>query len=189
MTDRASHSRYVLNVLGQDRPGIVATVSRAMADAGCNIEDSSMRLLQGAFAMVLIVTAPPGAENAFRTALVGITATQGLRVYVDSYPEADEGLRKIVEGDGFSLQVRGADRPGIVAAVTGLLAAESINVVDLSTRIIDGAPPVFLAAMELVAPASVDIPALRTRLADLGRDIDCAISLTETEPPLTIGRA
>ena len=52
-----TNPRYVLNVLGQDRPGIVAAVSRAMTDAGCNIEDSSMTMLRGAFAMIMIITA------------------------------------------------------------------------------------------------------------------------------------
>ena len=179
MTSRASHAQYVLNVLGQDRPGIVATFSRAVADAGCNIGDSSMRMLRDSFAMVALVTVPPGAEGAFRTALVGITAMQGLRIHMEPYPEDDDGLRRTVTGDGLALRVEGPDRPGIVAAVTELVAAESINITELSTRVADGAPPVFAAAMDLVAPASADVPALRARLAALGREIDCAISLSD----------
>lgn len=181
MTDAMTNPRYVLNVLGQDRPGIVAAVSRAMTDAGCNIEDSSMTMLKGAFAMIMIITVPAGAENPLRTAMVGITATQGLQVHIDPYPEADEGLRRTVEGVSCSLTLHGADHPGIVAAVTEMLASDSINVVDLSTHVVEGSTPVYIMTMELVVPESVDKAGLRGRLDKLSEEIHCAISLTEIE--------
>ncbi len=187
MTDRRSDPRYVLSVLGPDRPGIVSKVSRAMTDAGCNIEDSTMRLLDGAFSVAAIVRVPPGTENAFRTALVGITATQGLRIQVDPYPEDDEGLRRVVEGDRYTLTVEGADRPGIVAAVAEVLARESINLVDLSIRVIDGTPPACVMAGDVVAPGSADIDGVRSRLADLGPTISCSIELTAHGPVQTDG--
>jgi glycine cleavage system transcriptional repressor len=35
-------SRFAVSVFGRDRPGIVAAVTRVLADAGCNLEDTSM---------------------------------------------------------------------------------------------------------------------------------------------------
>ena len=181
MTDAPSDPRYVLGVLGQDRPGIAAAVSRAMTDAGCNIDDSSMTMLRGAFAMILIITVPRGAENALRTAIAGITATQGLQVHLDPYPEADEGFRRTIDGNPYSLTLHGVDHPGIVAAVTEMLAAESINIVDLSTRVVEGAVPVYMMTMELTVPESVDAAELRNRLDRLSGQIECAITLSEVE--------
>src|SRR5487761_1165165 len=45
--------------VGVDRPGIVAGVSQVLLRADCNIEDSSMTILRGHFAMMLIVHTPP----------------------------------------------------------------------------------------------------------------------------------
>ncbi|MFL5879210.1 MAG: glycine cleavage system protein R [Actinomycetota bacterium] len=53
-------ARFAVSVFGRDRPGIVAAVSRVLADAGCNLEDTSMTILRGHFAMMLVVAGPPG---------------------------------------------------------------------------------------------------------------------------------
>ena len=44
-----------VTVLGHDRPGIVADVTAALAGPAGNLEDSTMTLLRGHFAMVLLV--------------------------------------------------------------------------------------------------------------------------------------
>src|SRR6186997_1061364 len=43
-----------ITVLGHDRPGIIAQAAQILADCGMNLEDSSMTLLRGHFAMTLI---------------------------------------------------------------------------------------------------------------------------------------
>ena len=48
-------SVIAVTVLGDDRPGIVAEVTAALADLGGNLEDSTMTLLRGHFAMVVLV--------------------------------------------------------------------------------------------------------------------------------------
>src|SRR3972149_9895462 len=47
---------FVITAIGKDHPGIVAGVSKALYDLGTNIEDSSMTILSGEFAMILIVS-------------------------------------------------------------------------------------------------------------------------------------
>src|SRR4030065_172696 len=46
---------FSVSVLGKDRPGIVAEVSRILYELGCNIEDSTCTILSGQFAMILVV--------------------------------------------------------------------------------------------------------------------------------------
>ena len=48
----------VVTVLGRDRPGIVADTTAALARLGGNLEDSTMTLLRGHFAMLLLVQTP-----------------------------------------------------------------------------------------------------------------------------------
>ena len=43
-----------ITVLGHDRPGIIAQTAEVLAGYGMNLEDSSMTLLRGHFAMTLI---------------------------------------------------------------------------------------------------------------------------------------
>jgi ACT domain-containing protein len=46
----------ILSVLGEDRTGIVAAFSTALADAGANIEDIRQTIIGGLFSMVMAVT-------------------------------------------------------------------------------------------------------------------------------------
>ncbi len=49
-------TRAILSVLGEDRVGIVAGVTRVLADAGTNIEDIRQTILSGVFSMTMLVT-------------------------------------------------------------------------------------------------------------------------------------
>lgn len=46
----------ILSVLGEDRVGIVATVSRVLADSKANIEDIRQTIIGGIFSMTMLVT-------------------------------------------------------------------------------------------------------------------------------------
>lgn len=47
--------RCVISVLGKDRSGIVAGISRVLADKGANIDDISQTLLDDIFSMTMLV--------------------------------------------------------------------------------------------------------------------------------------
>lgn len=46
----------ILSVLGEDRVGIVAAVSRVLADSSSNIEDIRQSIIGGIFSMTMLVT-------------------------------------------------------------------------------------------------------------------------------------
>lgn len=50
-----SGTRIVLAVIGRDRPGILAGVTRILADRKANILDVSQTILGGLFTMIMIV--------------------------------------------------------------------------------------------------------------------------------------
>lgn len=49
-------TRAILSVLGEDRVGIVAAVSAALAESGTNIEDIRQTILSSMFSMTMLVT-------------------------------------------------------------------------------------------------------------------------------------
>ena len=49
---------HAITVLGHDRPGIIAEATGRLAGLGLNLEDSSMTLLRGHFAMTLVCAVP-----------------------------------------------------------------------------------------------------------------------------------
>ena len=50
------HTPAILSVLGEDRVGIVAAISRVLADSGANIEDIRQTIISGIFSMTMLVT-------------------------------------------------------------------------------------------------------------------------------------
>ena len=50
--------RWILTALGEDRPVIVAGVTKVLYQLGCNLEDSAMTRLEGEFTMMLSFSSP-----------------------------------------------------------------------------------------------------------------------------------
>jgi glycine cleavage system transcriptional repressor len=145
-----------VTVLGHDRPGIIADVTGVLAELGGNLEDSSMTLLRGHFAWTLVAEVSVEADVVAER-LAHLT-TQGLVVSVLPVPGPEVAG---VGGTGWLLSVHGADRPGIVSGLTGLVAAAGGNITDLTTRL-GGDLYVLVAEVEL--PDGLDVDALSERI-------------------------
>lgn len=170
-----------VTAIGADRPGIVAAVTGALVDHGCNLEDTSMSILRGQFAMVLIVAAPDGLEAVtLEEALSEGAATSDLVVSVRPVHDGAASLGE--EGERWTVVVYGADHPGIVHGMTAVLAAIGANIVDLTTRV-TGDRPIYSMVMEVALPSGASGEVLEERLRaaadDLG--VDCAVHPSEAD--------
>ena len=158
-------THFAVTAVGADRPGIVAAVTGAFAEHGCNLEDSSMTILRGQFAMMLVVDAPPGVgPEELQEALAGPATALDLVVTVRAAAEPVDGADDQDTGS-WTVSVYGADHPGIVHGVAALLAANSVNIVDLSTRVV-GSPeaPAYTMVLEVTLPPGADPRALERKL-------------------------
>jgi len=146
---------FAVTAVGADRPGIVAGVTGAFVEHGCNLEDSSMTILRGQFAMMLVVDAPAGVgAGELEAALAGPAADLDLVVTVRQAAEPPE-----VEPDieSWTVSVYGADHPGIVHGIAALLAERSVNIVDLSTRVVGTSDrPVYTMVLQVTLPPEGD---------------------------------
>jgi glycine cleavage system transcriptional repressor len=159
-----------VTVIGHDRPGIIARATGLLADLGANLEDSSMTILRGHFAMVLIASAEvsvPAAEHA----LAPLAADGTLSVSVREVPAEDEPA---AVGPSYLLSVHGGDRPGIVSAVTREVAANGGNITDLTTRL---SGDLYVLVAEVDLPARADVATLSERLAGVAQDLGVQVSL------------
>ncbi|GAA3111877.1 amino acid-binding protein [Nonomuraea salmonea] len=165
-----------VTVLGVDRPGVIAAVTGSLADCGVNIQDSTMTLLGGHVAMMLLVSGDlDPAELTKRVGapdlVVTASAIAARRHFCGGYGG----------GLGYVLTVHGPDRPGIVSAVSAVLAEDGGNITGMSTRL-TGRLYVLIADVEL--PKDVDVAALMRRLAAVGASLDSDITFRPVEPDL-----
>jgi glycine cleavage system transcriptional repressor len=156
---------FAVTAVGADRPGIVAAVAAVLHDRGGNVEDSAMTILGGHFAIVLLVSAS-GTADELRDALQEATDELGLTISVSA-----AGAERRPAEPTHLLSVYGADKPGIVAAVTAELAEKGANITDLETQVIGEDEPVYAMVIELIADDEAGIEAGLTRVCDeLGVD-------------------
>ncbi|MDQ2757441.1 MAG: ACT domain-containing protein, partial [Actinomycetota bacterium] len=81
----------------------------------------------------------------------------------------------------FTLRVHGADRPGIVAAVTRVVADHGATIVDLGTRLSRG---LYVLTAELVLPAHVTPARLEHDLAEAAGSLGVDVHLDAVDDDL-----
>lgn len=174
-------NRFAVWALGADQPGIVAGVTGALFEQGCNLSDCSMTILAGNFAMVLVVDGPPDADAAtIEEALCAPVAAFDLGVAVRALQEEHPSLT----GAPHVVSVYGADRPGIVHHVASLLAEAGVNITDLETRVIgDAADPVYAMLLEVTVPSPLRVDELAARLRELADElgVDATVHATDAD--------
>ncbi|MEV4197323.1 glycine cleavage system protein R [Micromonospora globbae] len=168
-------NELAITVIGRDRPGIVADVAEVLSRLGANLTDSTMTRLGGHFAMTLICVGPAAAE--VEAALAPLAAEGRLLATVRAVtPDGETASR----GEPYVMAVHGADRMGIVAAMTRVLADFGGNVTDLSTR---------LTGALYVVVAEVDLPPgvageLAGRLERVAAELGVEVTLRPADPDL-----
>lgn len=79
--EATSGNRAIITVLGSDRPGIVASVTGALADREANILDISQTILQGIFTMTMLVDLGSTAEfSELKTKLDELSEKLGVQI-------------------------------------------------------------------------------------------------------------
>lgn len=164
----------VLTVLGDDRAGLVSAVSGTLDTHGAAWERSQMSRLAGKFAGIVEVAVPDARVEGLLPALEALAA-EGLTVVVE---RTDTGPRE--DQTRLTLDLVGADRPGIVASISALLTERDVNVEQLTTAVRD-APmaggTLFEAHAVLTAPASLSTAALRDALESLADELLVDVTL------------
>jgi glycine cleavage system transcriptional repressor len=165
---------HAITVLGHDRPGIIAETTDKLAGLGLNLEDSTMTLLRGHFAMMLICEGD-AADADIEAALAPLTADGTLTVTVREVPAEHV---EASDGTSWILSVHGGDRPGIVSAVVGVIAGVGGNITDLTTRL---AGDLYLLVAEVDLPPGADAAAVERDLAAVAADLGVDVTLRAAE--------
>lgn len=160
-------TRLVLTVIGRDRPGLVDRLSAAIAAADGSWQKSRMARLAGHFAGIVEVAVAADRAGALGEAL---KALPDLSVDVTVAHAEPPAPRPRVARLAFV----GQDRPGLVQAITHVLARAGANVDELETHSFPSpmsGVPIFEAEAEVHLPADVASDTLRAELEAVAKDL------------------
>lgn len=166
---------YMLTVVGKDRPGIVAHVTAALYEGGCNLGEASMMRLGGSFTIMLMVQ-HPGTAKSLEQLLETVIDSMDLHMHID----AIEGrLHQHLLPD-VRITVFGADKPGIVAKITGALSNAGLHILNLESDVGGSdAHPIYIMHIEGQAGAGLD--ALRSALqVAAGEGVETSLTAIDT---------
>ena len=168
-------AHFVLTVIGDDRPGLVAELSAPITAHGASWERSQMSHLGGKFAGILLLEVAADRADALTRELA---ALEGLEVLL----ERTGGDQRVEAPVTFTLDLLGDDRPGIVAEISAALAERGVSIEELETGVRD-APmaggTLFEAHALLAAPADLPAEELNAALEALADELMVDLELSE----------
>ena len=177
----------VLTVIGDDRPGLVDALASVVTDAGGSWTRSHLSRLGGKFAGIAVVSIDAARVDDLDQRLDPIRASGLLQIVSSPVKTEELSAAAVAEPEDerlLSLQLVGADRPGIVSEIAGVLAANGVSIVELESAI-SNAPMsgelLFEASLLLSAPPSLPTDTLQSALEALANELMVDIELDRIE--------
>jgi glycine cleavage system regulatory protein len=167
---------FTLTCIGDDRPGLVSALAAAITAHDASWERSQMARLAGKFAGILLVAVD---EERIDALVAELTALEDIGLQVTlvqtDAPVEHESIR-------LTLDLLGADHPGIVAEISASLAERSIGIEELTTDVREAPMAggmLFEARAVLEAPPETSSDELRAMLESLADELMVQITLSD----------
>jgi glycine cleavage system transcriptional repressor len=178
---------YAMSAIGKDRPGIVADLAELIFEHGCNLEDSSMTILGGEFAVLLLFTGSgEDLERRLSSACKRLEWERRLTVFFrplegPPVPYGDAQRRRVHE-----LFATGVDKAGIVARVCRVLAERDVTIREMKTYSRpepESGTPIYTMRVEIGVPDSVALGDLEAALDRIAERLNIEITVRPPRPP------
>jgi glycine cleavage system transcriptional repressor len=166
---------YVLSVLSDDHPGIVAAVGNAVARFEGNIDACSQTVLRGFFTLIMVVSLPQSVEPDDLAEEIRGQDARGSDLQVTVRPFTRTTSYRLQEPvERFVITAFGSDTPGVVLKFSRYLAGKDINIVDLFGQRSQGQ---FTLISQVEIPERLDIRMLQEELRQMGAESEFTVRL------------
>ena len=166
----------VISALGNDKPGIVNELSKAVLDQGGNITESRMTVLGGEFAMMLLVTGSQDCIDNIISTLDKTGEKLNLTLIAKETNSQDSNQKRLP----YQITVVSMDHPGIVHNISDFLSSRNLNIEEIETNTYPAAhtgTPMFSLDMIISVPADSSVRTLRDEFLVFCDDLNLDASL------------
>ena len=178
---------YALSAIGKDRPGIVADLAELIFEHGCNLEDSSMTVLGGEFAVLLLFTgAGEDLERRLSSVCKRLEWERRLTVFFRPLEGPPVPYGHAERREIYELAATGVDKAGIVARVCRLLAERDITIREMKTSSRpepESGTPIYTMRVEMGVPTSVALRSIESALEHVAEELKIEVSLKKQPSP------
>jgi len=169
-------TNLVISALGEDKPGIVNDLSKAILDHGGNITDSRMMVLGGEFAMMLLVIGKSENINSINKKLESIASDLGLTLIAKETQRKSTDVKRLP----YQVTVVSMDHPGIVHDISDFFSSRNLNIEEIETTTYPAAhtgTPMFSLDMIISMPFESSVKTLRDEFVTFCDDLNLDASL------------
>jgi glycine cleavage system transcriptional repressor len=170
--------KVIISVLGADKPGIIAAITRILFHNDCNIENVSQTILQSEFSGTFIAGMPDELSYAdLHKRLSEEMTPLDLQVHLKSIATR-EPHAALFACEPFVITTRGPDQKGLVARITEIIARYSVNVTNLQAVFKGGDDPNNnIMIYEVDVPLDCDQKSLHRDLRDKADELGLRLSI------------
>lgn len=176
--------KAVISVTGKDQPGIIAHVTGILYKQGANLEDISMTILEGEFAMMMIANAKTKkAEGKIREGFERLQKKSGLNLtWKELKREPVKGKKHRRDSETYILSAAGKDRTGIVYEISNFFARKELNITDLNSKILpQRRGELYVLMLEVDIPRKYALRKIETGLQRLQKKLNIDIQFKPIE--------
>ncbi len=173
-------TRFIMTAFGEDRPGIVADVTRMLYENGCNLEDSTMTLLADEFSLILLFSCKGDLEEALSRECRRLEREKGISAFLR--PLKGPRMERRDESDLWTVHVEGVDQAGIVYKISRFLADRAVNIVDLKSQVQpspESGTAMYLMDIHVRAPAEASMQSVERGLAKVADELHVDITVSK----------
>lgn len=170
------NKNLVISALGNDKPGIVNELSKAILDQGGNISESRMTVLGGEFAMMLLVS---GSQDCIENILSKLEET-GLNLNLTLIAKETQPQEVEQKRLPYQITVVSMDHPGIVHDISDFLSSRKLNIEEIETQTYPAAhtgTAMFSLDMVISVPAESSVRKLRDEFITFCDDLNLDATL------------
>ncbi len=171
--------RYIMTAFGQDRPGIVADVTRLLYENDCNLEDTTMSMLADEFTLSLLFSSP-------RDSIEELLSKECRRLEMDRNISAfvrrlqPPAAKPATSYKTCTLHIEGLDQAGIVYKTSRFLADRNLNIIQLDSAA--GASPqsgatIYNMTIHIQVPEELPFERLEEELSAVADDLNLDVVL------------
>ena len=164
MNNNAANKFLAITVIGPDRAGLIRDLTRIVADASGNIQESRMITLGSEFAVLMLISGNWHSVGIIREKLQKLQEDGEVTISIrDSAPKTG------VVAAPYVIDVVSLDHEGIVHGLSKFFADRGLEISELNTRQYNAphtGAPMFSVQMTVNIPSDIQISALREEFLD-----------------------
>jgi glycine cleavage system transcriptional repressor len=172
---------FALSAIGHDHPGFVADLAELIYECDCNLEDSSMTILGGEFAVLLLLSGQgDDLERRLSSACKRLEWEKRLTVFIRPLEGEPTPFGAGGRFHFYELQATGLDKAGIVARVARCLADHDVNITHMEThsRPEPGSgTTIYTMQIQMAVPEHLQLPTLREQLERIADELHIHVDL------------